>query len=146
MTMMICEDCGYTADSRDIGTRESYLCTIDGKSYYEEIPNSCPECKGEFVPAVECKICGAYHKSEEFWYGVCDKCLENKATVENAIELGNDDKEKIEINGFLLTVFKESEIQEILMREAEKKNIAELAKKYCLNDKTAFTEFVIYKY
>lgn len=144
--IMICEDCGYTADSCDIGTVKSYLATFGERKYYENVLDSCPKCKGEFVPAVECKICGAYHKSEEFWYGVCDKCLENKATVENAIELGNDDKEEIEINGFLLTVFKESEIQEILMREAKKKNISELAKKYCLIDKTAFTEFVIDKY
>ena len=71
----------------------------------------------ETEPQTECLICGEMF--EEDGYKICPSCMREYATPKNAIEYGADEcaKKKVEINGFLATVFAPEQIDEILKRE-----------------------------
>lgn len=77
----------------------------------------------EDVPEHEvCEVCG--REVDELHFGVCDYCLEKNTNFENVIEFGDENKKKIEINGFLGYVFSDLEIEQILKKEyLECKNI-----------------------
>lgn len=48
-------------------------------------------------------------------------CLKESATVNNAIECGNEAKSEIKINGFLAYLFSEKEIEDILKVALDRK-------------------------
>lgn len=144
MSYKICSGCGYAATSDEIGYAESFLCEIEGRSYYEKILNNCPHCNGEFVDAVECKICGSYHEADRLhWYGYCNECLEKEANFEMATEIGRDNKESVEVNGLITHMFNTEEIETILLDYAKNhQNRERNGKTYCLDDTICFTEYL----
>ena len=144
MGYKICNRCGYAATTDEIGWDKSFLCEIEGQSYYEDVLNNCPHCNGEFVDAVECKICGSYHEADTpHWYGYCDECLENEATFEMAMEIGKYNKESVQLNGLLTYMFTNEEIEKILLDyAANNQNKERNAKAYCLDDKMCLAEYL----
>lgn len=144
--MMICNNCGYLCHEDDIGTVSEYRGECHGVECYENVSDTCPHCHGDFVKAVECKICGSYHdkaNDENYCGGYCLECLENKATFEAAVDIGNDNKESVRLNGLLTHMFTESEIEKILLDYAlAHQNGENNAKTYCLDDLYCFTEYL----
>lgn len=76
----------------------------------------CPYCKGEIEDLYECKVCGEYHTDDALYGGVCGECIEKHTNLDNCIEFGNKDRKKVEINGFILSLLTEEQINDILVR------------------------------
>ena len=147
--MYICECCGNVVCDYELQTRKDFkpvemTCHTDW--CYETMNAPC-ECGGEFVEAVQCAVCGKYKEKDE--YSVCDECLEEAETLENALEYGAEAEETIEINGFLAQVFSNTEIEEILVRELNnarnsfmKPFVQEMISEYVNEDRGTFSDFV----
>ena len=116
--MLRCKYCGEVIGEEQLvkraenpmiygGYTESYRCPCCGNDEFDE---------GEL-----CEVCGKFFSSEfgddEGREGICDGCLDGFLSVETLLELGEEDREEIEINGFLRSAFSVSEIEEILTRE-----------------------------
>lgn len=69
---------------------------------------------------VTCQICEQEVPDEECLYGVCDKCLAEAETMENAFAYGRSRPTSVNINGFLSWFFKRAEIETILKNEMRK--------------------------
>lgn len=148
--MYICDNCGCTCDDDDLPIYEEdygFETGIGFKSMKQTFVDNC-SCGGNFVEAQECEMCGEYFAEDDLEGGVCKECLEQNATFDNAIELGDENKDTVEINGFYASAFTLSEIEEILKRElVEAKKLAPDkintdAKNYCLDDKSYFGEWL----
>ena len=108
---MICEICGYEND---------------------DVSRRCDSCHALLKPQ-QCEICGKV--TFEISNGVCNKCLEKYATVDNAISYGIDNKECVEINGFFAMMFSPGEIERLLRKAlVEKQYVKEDARTYCLGE------------
>lgn len=102
-----------------------YECLICDRTFHEfdvqtdEFGNKkavCPYCKGDIEDMYECKVCGGLVSEDDLWGGVCGECIEKHTNLDNCIEFGNEDKKKIEINGFILSLLTEEQINDILVR------------------------------
>lgn len=101
----------------------------------------CRECGiGEYEPATKCAICGNYYYTEDKT-DVCEACLEDEETLENAIGIGAENTEPVDINGFFVALFGAAKINEILAREAQKAKQSEI-RDYLYDDKMGFVEYV----
>ena len=73
-----------------------------------------------------CKICGKELVDDVLEYGmICNECFEKNCTEEVALEVGRyinyyEGEEKISINDFLLSVYTDDEIEEILLNDFNK--------------------------
>lgn len=115
--MLICEDCGRTLHEDDLVTQKSYVSDYAGGCYEEY--STCP-CGGDVEEAEMCVCCGEYFKKDELTDGICEDCLKEQMSVDNAIEAGNEAKVTVELNGFLASVFNESVIERLMLDEFEK--------------------------
>lgn len=141
--MKICERCGMVADESEIGYSKSFLYAIDDREYYEKVLNPCSCGADEWADAIECKICGSHNLEKNQFYGFCNDCIDQSATPKMAIEIGQDNRSKVEISGFMAYLFKPSEIEEILLRIAKRNpKYEEIAKKYCKEDLICFTGYL----
>lgn len=141
----VCEDCGRVLDEEELPVyNEDYgfETGIGYKSIIQEIVDTC-NCGGSFVEATECE-CGEYFNDCDN-IGICNNCLEENATFENAIKIGNENPEKISINGYFASEFTVEEIEEILRRELiESSEFVDKRKhkEYCLNNKNDLAEII----
>lgn len=150
--MLICENCGKTILESELKTHaETHILeTSIGYTFdVEHFEEDC-ECGGAFVDAEICPVCREYKVKD--LCKVCDSCLEEEETVENALLMGDEYKEEVKINSFLASVFTEKEIEEILMREFKVANESflreytkEMVKDYLYADKEVFADFVFDK-
>jgi len=126
--MYICLHCGHEFEDID---RKHY---DHGTGVWEEY---CPNCGSEdFEEAEQCDLCGDWHVAENVTNGVCEKCLEESATVGNAVAFGNTDKQEVELNGFLAWAYTPDEIEDILINDLLKnKTLAnDYVHQYITND------------
>lgn len=143
----ICEDCGRVLDEEELPVyKEDYgfQTGVGWKSMEQELLDSC-SCGGEFVEATECETCGEYFNDCDN-IKICENCIEENATFENAIEIGEQNPKEISINGYLASEFTNEEIEEILKRElVESSEFVDKRqhKEYCLNNKIDFVEYCI---
>lgn len=130
--MLICTNCGRVIEEDSL--------VYHAETHGERRADDC-YCGGEFVAAVECEICGKYMADADSRI-VCDSCVAENTTFETAREIGEQNKEKIEINGFFFDIFSEEEIDEILLEFAKKKCFGnpELVKNYTYNDDVWYFE------
>jgi hypothetical protein len=86
-----------------------------------ETVTGCPSCKGSYVEAKFCRICGSVHADEdELRGGVCEDCIDKyRYNAEVLYKVGKNDTERVEINSFLATIFTPKEINDILHREMQ---------------------------
>lgn len=147
--MYICNRCGNLCCDCDLPTyTEDYgfETGVGWRSCPQTFVDSC-SCGGDFVEASRCKLCDEYF-DDEHYNGICDVCLDENATYENALLIGEENADTIEINSFLLNSFTKEQIEEILKRELEqarkidKAKIDKDAKEYCLDDKGWFAEWL----
>lgn len=147
--MYICNRCGELCEDDELPTYTEDFGYDTGVGWY-----SCPQtfvdncsCGGEFVEATKCRVCDEYFCDDDC-YGVCEHCLNENANFENALLVGEECVEEIEINGFLSHSFTKDQIEEILKRELEqarklcKAKIDKEAKDYCLEDTSWFAEWI----
>lgn len=140
--MLICNHCGRTIE--DYPTYKQ----THGNSYAEEVINeNCPHCgRGEFVEAKRCPCCREWESEEKLLQsgGVCEDCLDGYALPEYAVDFGDNNREEITVNGFIKFALSEIEINNVLFDYLKKhpKNYAHKARAYCLNDKSAFGEYI----
>ena len=147
--MYICNRCGNLCEDDELPTYEEdfgFETGVGWKAMKQTFVDTC-SCGGDFVEARECALCGEYFDKEEGWR-VCKHCLEEGATYENALAVGEENKDSVKINGFLANVFTESQIEEILQRELDQArkltptDINEQAKQYCLDDSDYFGDWL----
>lgn len=88
-----------------------------------------------------CDFCGAQTLNGD---GICDDCakefLREDATIDTAIAYGEDEKQCVELNGFLAWNFSAAEIESILKAALTEKD-AQYAEAYCMDDWMAFQEW-----
>jgi hypothetical protein len=107
----------------------------------DDLDYRCRECgRGEYEPATQCAICGNYYYDEDK-IDVCEACLEDEETVENAIGIGAENTEPVDINGFFVALFGAAKINEILEKEARKAKQNEICD-YLYDDKIGFVDYV----
>lgn len=147
--MYICDRCGDLCEEDDLPTYTEdfgYDTGVGWRSCLQTFVDNC-SCGGEYVEATKCCICDEYFYDED-GYGACENCLSENATFENALLIGEEETDAVEINGFLSRSFTREQIEEILKRELEQARnlhntiIDKDAKGYCLEDASWFAEWV----
>ena len=145
--MYICEECGKLFESLPTCENAHYNMSGEFMGREELTETDCPHCGGEIVEARKCPFCGYNYIADDD--DLCDDCFDVWATKENAVEMGIDDRAEIEINGFLASVFTETEIFEVLLKEFDglppeikRKHILN----YCGEDKYLFKEWLEEKF
>jgi hypothetical protein len=117
--MFKCDSCGRTYSEDELPTFTEdygYDTGIGWLACPQTFVESC-SCGGEFEEATMCEDCGNYFLSDEIYNARCEDCLSENMTLENALLVGAENKEKIEINGYLADEFTADQINEILKRE-----------------------------
>lgn len=138
--MFICRDCGCIS--------EEIPWHSEGRPYGEGYANedcvdSC-HCGGYYEPAKLCPVCGVTYIREED-ESICSNCYEDGMTYENALKMGEDAKQEIEINGFWTSVFKTHEIEEILKKtfdELPPKFQKRYIQEFCEEDEYYYRDFL----
>ena len=111
-------------------------------------PNN-PALAGDHPIMKKCPICEREFDEEEMDYEVCDECLEEAGTRENALDYGDARREKIEINGLLASVLTPSQISVALLhylRDMERVNprkVPELICKFMFEDRGDFADWLV---
>lgn len=99
--------------------------------------NTCP-CGGELVEAVRCLECGKFFPEEDKLSepDICEECLVSAASVEAAIELGEETGQANRLNPFFNFSFSADELNDIIEKHIKEnpQKYAEKAKAYCLED------------
>lgn len=111
-----CEDCGELFDepSQDAKTNVPYGNTSVEYDNGERCPHCgspnfsnakiCPECR-EYAG----KLYGSDYKAQ-----VCFDCIKTQHTVNDVRFIGDENKDEVELNGFVTAVFTADEINDIL--------------------------------
>ena len=136
--MFICERCGETCEFPEIkivshATRENP----------EEKEMCRCSCGGKLVEATQCDICGSWFDGRDM-DGVCECCLDEHATVENALKIGKFDKAKVYVNEFIAFALSEEMINKILTKWVEENFVdgSKIVREYCENDIGFFSSFI----
>lgn len=112
-----CNECKQAFDEFSI--RREWVGSRERGGYVE--CGECPNCGSEDIDdALLCPECGEFC-GELFGDGnkkiMCNDCIQKLATEENLIAYGYEDKQSVEINGYLAAMLSEDEIERILQRE-----------------------------
>lgn len=143
--MYICSECGRLYDEMEVETpyetdREMFS-TIRWRHRPPVVTVETCECGGELEKAEYCQNCFEW-TSPAFKY--CDECLDKYRTLDTMLEIGEDNTEKISINGMLFSSFTVEEIEQILidtLRSMDEDELKEKVNKYCEEDITYFKRF-----
>ncbi len=81
MSNYICKECNFKFDEpMAIVERHGFN---DG---FAEHFHVCPNCAGDYEELFECDKCGAECEEDELYNGLCEKCLRDAITYQNALE------------------------------------------------------------
>ena len=144
--MYICNRCGKLIDELSTDSQCHGYSSL-GEAFVEEYAETECSCGGDFVEARQCEICGEYYSDEDYPYNVCECCAEQFETIESALEIGSNNTEKINVNGFVAYMLTEEEINAILTKHIienyadDSSDISD----YCKNDMDYFADFIIEK-
>ena len=135
MSMFHCTECGHLFEE---GEQARWV-----EEHGEEFVG-CPLCKSAYEEAERCEICEEYHTKDELSNGVCDECLfEHKNNIDLCQEFSKDEKQKVELSAFLVAMFTEEEITDILIDKLKSENSD--CSKFITDDKDWFAEKLIEK-
>ena len=111
--MYICEDCGTVFSETDFFVSRDYFWG----SPFDSRSECCPHCSSEdYGEAKECEVCGEYYGEEDLISGVCEECIDKcRHDIDTCAEIGEESKEDVKINSFLLHFFDPKEIEEVLL-------------------------------
>ena len=118
--MLVCERCGNVIEDSELKiSTQCHGYTDLGDAFDERIAERCHRCGGDFVEATRCELCGEWFDDTEL-NGVCECCLDEHETVNNAIEYGAEHATNIEgINGAVASLLTTEEINRILTKWVE---------------------------
>lgn len=138
--MYICESCGKLVSDGEISAhkeRGEYW----GTPFLSEV-SCCPVCGGGLVEAKECTICGEWIKDGD--WDICEECLEKEKTKDNCFEIGKENEETFNINGFIFSAFSKDEIEQILLKylENDEQKMKKAVQEYCEYDMSYFVDWV----
>ena len=113
-----CLECGHVFDEDEAWEwREDH--GFDD-CYYEGF-SGCPCCGGSYEEMEVCEICGEEFLPDELHGGVCHDCIEDyRYDFELCHKIAKKEKEEVNINCFLASMFEAEEIEEILLEELRK--------------------------
>lgn len=141
--MYICNNCGKQVD--DLPTYKEARATTMMQTFYEEMLDDECECGGTFEEGYprQCEICGYDLSANE--YCVCDVCLAEEYTVHNALKIGDLNREKIDINGFVAWHLSADQINHILEKWVTENvvNSTYDVIKFLDEDKSYFADFIV---
>lgn len=139
--MYICVDCGKVFDEEEISVWHESRGVYWGEPCTEKM-YGCPNCKGEFVKAKKCKICGDWLK--EYDWDICEECYSKYMTKETCLEIGKENASTIKLNDFIVSNFSKEEIEKIVMEKFQEnaEKIANAVKDYCEYDMSYFVDWV----
>ena len=114
--MLICTWCGrlYSEDTDFDVCVDVHGRTDAGQYITETFYNDVCRCGSELEQAHKCKKCGEWYYAEEHNEIFCEDCIKKGYNLDNALELGAIDTEKVEINGLVATALSAEKINEIL--------------------------------
>lgn len=137
--MLVCNKCGKLRESSELG----YAIESHGERHLD---TDC-SCGGDFIPATQCKICGRWFDDTDL-HGVCEVCLEEHETVGVALEIGDANRENVEINSFIASILNPDRINRILEKWVEEHytDHSDAVIDYLEADMSAFAEFLEDKY
>lgn len=141
----LCADCGAIFNEDDMGSN-TYRQYADGVCIDEVILAACPECGSEDLCEVaRCAICDDWHADDELIGGLCEACLKDVTTPENAWKFskaaGEMKRIMISVPDVVADNFERREITEMVRRSfCELKDDPRIAD-YCMFDKESFAEF-----
>ena len=133
--MFVCNKCGRTIDDEEL--------SFHLESHGEMRVDDCI-CGGEFVEAKECLVCGKSIEKNGY-FDVCEDCLDEHKTFENAVKIGKENAEQTYINGFFFEMLTSEEIETALTEFARKKFDGDKAsvKKYIDADRWYYEDWLI---
>lgn len=137
-----CLDCGHLFEEGEQATWEESRGEFWGIPVKEKM-SGCPLCHGSYEQTVPCEHCGSMHLEDELVDGWCEDCIEeHRHDIKACYKVGEEDTAMVPLNGFLATMFKESEINEILMEALRDVNkyIGVDCLPYIKRDKEAFVQ------
>ena len=115
--MLKCLDCGHIFEEGDRHEWKEARGEYWGQPAYETVVG-CPRCGGAYEETKPCASCGSERFEDDLYGGICKECLsEYDNDLDTCLKLGEINKEEIEINSLLVTMFTQAEIEEILIRE-----------------------------
>lgn len=126
--MFKCKDCGLTYEEMEDAKEESEIINYGDRTYTEHY-YVC-RCGGGLEEVHKCKFCDNLVEERE---EVCESCL----TMEKCVEIGEEHKQCLELNGFIASSFETSEIEEILLKVLKE---AEELKKFGKSDFKEYLE------
>ena len=113
--MYKCYECGHIFEEGE----QNY----SGDGWNEPKTAICPVCGGAFGGANFCSRCGGQFLEDELTEGFCEDCV-NGAIEEYSFDhitklylMASDEKEEVELNSFIVSMFSPSQINELLLRE-----------------------------
>lgn len=113
--MYKCYECGHIFEEGE----QNY----SGDGWNEPILEVCPVCRGSFGEAKVCSRCGGRFLEDELTEGLCEDCA-NKAIEKYSFNhitelylMASNEKEEVELNAFIASMFSPSQINELLLRE-----------------------------
>lgn len=114
--MKVCNRCGTVVEDCEVGTySQCHGYTSLGDGLCETVVERC-RCGGDYVEATKCELCGEWFDDTDL-NGVCECCLDEHETVDNAIDYGAEHTATIDgINGAVTYLLTTEEINEILIR------------------------------
>lgn len=110
-----CYECGHIFEEGE----QNY----SGDGWNEPKIEVCPVCGDTFGEAQICSRCGGQFLKDELTEGFCENCV-NEAIEEYGFNhitelylMASNEKEEVELNAFIASMFSPSQINELLLRE-----------------------------
>ena len=137
--MYKCLECGHIFEDSEQSTWQESRGEFWGQPVSETM-SGCPRCHGDYEKTKSCVECGSEQLEDDLYGGMCKECLEPYVNdFDTCLKLGEVQKESIEINSLLVTMFTASEIEEILVRELKESGNIDCSS-FAYNDLEWFAE------
>lgn len=140
-----CATCEHIFDENDA---ERHVCREynDGVCIDELVFDACPNCGSEDLgEAVKCAICGEWYADCELIGDVCEECLKDATTPENAWKFskaaGEMKRIMISVPDVVADNFERREIVEMVRRSFCGLKDDPRITDYCMFDKESFADF-----
>ena len=149
--MYICKKCGELVEELPIKiTSKGDFNSYDDFELADGEQIEYCECGGKFVEAKRCVACAEYYPIDELKSNVCEYCLDEhseSSPYQYGLEIGEDNKTDVYINGLIPSLFSAEEINKILLDYIDKnymniKNFNRKCEKYCREDMDCFAQYV----
>ena len=109
----VCNDCGAVLNYSELGRERVEVGSFWDEPAYDEFL-FCPKCGSNSIEEIDvCSKCGEI-LDENAVGSVCNSCLLSKTNLINAIKVGHNNPQEIEVNGFFTYCFTSEEINQIL--------------------------------